>query len=108
MTFRDVDLGDYNVVDISMEQLVLRGGGDFFDGSGDPDPDDETRAEAERIAALFEMEITHSAGAWWGYSEMTPDPGDVSIFQWRLRCGHDDCKEHPGIAKACAAHAKGP
>lgn len=81
---------DQDVELIDETQLVLRGGGSFHSRPEDPDtygppsdgPDAETTSKAESIAATFGMKITSSHGSWWGYSEYTPDPGDVSVFNW--------------------------
>jgi hypothetical protein len=73
---------NYHVVSINEDQLVLEGGGDFYyDDKGTPDGN--TRDEAERLAKKYNMVITGSRGEWWSYSEYTPDPGNVSIFDWR-------------------------
>ncbi len=78
----------YHIEEIGEDRLVLIGGGNFYgydleDGEEiDYNPDSETRLEAERLAEKYGMLITDSSGDWWGYSEYTPEPGDVSIFEW--------------------------
>jgi hypothetical protein len=75
---------DYGaVVEIGESRLVLHGGGDFFDE--DLIPDDETRAAAQQLADKYGMVITNMRGSWWGYSEYTPDPGNVSVFDWEKK-----------------------
>ena len=80
MIFRGVTIGSFEVVQITDQQLVLSGGGDFYDSSTVSRPDSETWLRAENIAARCGMRITDAHGDGWGYSEMTPDPGDVSIL----------------------------
>lgn len=70
------------IYEIGEDRLVLMGGGDFYE-NGDSEPDDDTRQKARELAEKYGMEIVSSSGGWWGYSEYTPDPGDVSIFTWR-------------------------
>ena len=82
MIFRGEDVGDYEIEAIDENHVVLVGGGDFYDGVGAPDVDTSKRAEA--LAARFGMVITKRYGEFWGYSEWTPEPGDVSIFMWQL------------------------
>jgi hypothetical protein len=72
----------YHVYEIDENELVLTGGGDFYDRTN-PEIDDETWAEARRIAEEFGMVITRGHGEWQGWSEYTPDPGDLSVFEWR-------------------------
>ena len=70
-----------DVESIGEDQLVLHGGGDFYNGD-EVTPDANTTARAYELAAKYGKRITSMRGAWWGYSEWTPDPGDVSIFEW--------------------------
>lgn len=72
---------EYHVYDASESSLQLTGGGDFYDNNG-AEPSSETRQVAEDIAEKLGMHITGAHGEWYGYSEYTPDPGDVSIFEW--------------------------
>lgn len=72
--------GDYNVVRINDAGLELRGGGDFYPGGGEPDK--ETWDLAKTIAADLGMRITYGEGRWDGWTEYTPDAGDVSVFTW--------------------------
>lgn len=75
---------NYHVYSIGEDHLTLTGGGDFYDG--DPnDIDDSTWEEARRLADKYGMEITEGHGEWDGWSEYTPDPGNVSVFQWRKK-----------------------
>jgi hypothetical protein len=81
--FEDEERQDFGpVVEIDEMAVVLRGGGDYYNGDTS-EIDDETWAKARAIASKYDMEITSASGAWWGYSEYTPDPGDVVVFQWR-------------------------
>ena len=80
-TFRGIQVSDYDVVEIGDDRLVLNGGGDFYE-SDDGDVDEGTWARAREIAKRFGMTITSAHGEWWGWSEYTPDPGDVSVFAW--------------------------
>ena len=71
---------------INEQELEILGGGDWYswyDRGETPEPiAEETRAQAEAIATEFGMRITDSYGRWEGYSEYTPDPGDISHFDW--------------------------
>jgi hypothetical protein len=76
-----------DVVEIDEGHLVLRGGGDFTSGApADSEPDEATRARATELATKYGMVVTGCHGEWWGYSEYTPDPGDVSVFTWSRTC----------------------
>lgn len=73
--------------EIDEDRLVFSGGGDFSDYDGHvPEPtvsDPDVINEANRLAKKYGMVITNIRGDWWGYSEYTPEPGDVSIFEWK-------------------------
>lgn len=71
----------YHVHDCTEDHLILVGGGDFYD-HGEV-PDEETQAEARKIAESVGKVIIDGHGEWRGWSEYTPDPGDVSVFTWR-------------------------
>lgn len=79
-TFEDYK-SDYDVESIGESELVLRGGGDFYDFRGAP-PDTETCLRASEIVTACGMRILSGHGEWYGWSEYTPDPGDVSVFTW--------------------------
>lgn len=76
----------WDVESINADRLVLVGGGDFYnydcDDSMDTEPDHEAWERAREIATKLDRTITDAHGEWWGYSEYTPDPGNVSIFYW--------------------------
>lgn len=74
---------NYHVHSISEDQLTLCGGGDFY--SGDEEVDDETWGIALGLAEKYGMEIIDGKGQWYGWSECTPDPGDVSVFNWQKK-----------------------
>jgi hypothetical protein len=77
----DADRGKYHIIHIDEDRLELYGGGDYYhDDSVEPDAD--TQAEARKLAEKYGMTITASRGEWRGWSEYTPDPGDVSVFYW--------------------------
>jgi len=71
----------YHIVHISEDRLELLGGGDFYDKNNRV-PDEETTKEAEKYAMQFGKRIIRAEGEWQGYSEYTPEPGDVSVFHW--------------------------
>jgi hypothetical protein len=74
-----------DVLDIDEKALSLYGGGDWYDDQGDKDisdVDSNVRERAEELATKYGMVITGVRGEWHGYSEYTPDPGDVTIFYW--------------------------
>lgn len=78
------DRGKYHIHTIGEEDLELVGGGDFYDlKTDDCHPDEETMAEAHKLAEKYGKVITDSWGRWEGYSEYTPDPGDISCFYWK-------------------------
>lgn len=74
----------YGIYEINDSVLILHGGGDFYEsyGSRNMMPDSDAQEKARKIAEECGKHITNSEGAWYGYSEYTPDPGDVSIFYW--------------------------
>jgi hypothetical protein len=75
---------NYHVYEIDEDHLTLTGGGDFYnDGAGEVD--EETWSEARALAEKYGMEITSGRGYWSGWSEYTPDPGDISVFEWRKK-----------------------
>jgi hypothetical protein len=78
------DRGKYHIYELDEQHVALTGGGDFYDANPDDDtlPDEETQAEARKLAEKYGMRITGMKGEWQGWSEYTPDPGDLSIFYW--------------------------
>lgn len=75
----------HDVYLINEQELEILGGGDWYswdDRKMSEPPDEETQAKAERIAKEFGMRITNMEGRWKGWGEMTPDPGDISHFDW--------------------------
>ncbi len=70
-----------DIYEISNTKLKLHGGGSFYDNPNE-EIDEPTRARAAELAAKYNMVITDSYGNWEGWSEYTPEPGDVSVFIW--------------------------
>lgn len=70
-----------DIYKIDNTKLELYGGGSFYDNP-DEEIDESTKARAAELAAKYNMVITDSYGKWEGWSEYTPDPGDVSVFIW--------------------------
>lgn len=75
--------GIYSIDD---DKLILHGGGNFYNPPENSKtghiPDSETQRQAHAIARDCNKHILSMEGEWYGYSEYTPDPGDVSIFRW--------------------------
>lgn len=76
---------NYHVYTIDEDELVLTGGGDFYDTGEGAEVDEETKAEAQALADKYGMVIDSSHGTWQGWSEYSPDPGDLSVFKWHKR-----------------------
>lgn len=76
--------GSYHerVEDISESGVTVKGGGDFHDGEGFP-IEKETIDYAIGLAKKYGMIITGGIGKFYGYSEYSPDPGDVVEFTWQ-------------------------
>lgn len=82
------DYSDFDIVKISTTQLVLNSSVPSYDGDGVPTS--EEIALANKIAADKGYEIYGDPyTTWWGWSEYTPEPGDVAVFDWRKRDSHD-------------------
>ena len=75
------DRGKYHILRIDESCLELAGGGDFYENA-DAEPDAETWETARELAERHGMRITSAHGEWEGWSEYSPDPGDVSVFKW--------------------------
>lgn len=80
--FEEENHSHSDVHHISDIELELIGGGDFYDGDKFK-IDKATIDRAIELAKKYGMVITHGEGRWEGYSEYTPDPGDITCFTWQ-------------------------
>ena len=72
----------WDIWEIGPTRLVLEGGGDFYEQDNAP-INTETCDRAYQIAMELGMLITSQESNWWEFSEYLPEPGSVSIFNWR-------------------------
>jgi len=73
---------NYHVTSITETRVEILSTEDFYNNNGlDPSPEDWKIAR--ELAARYGMEITEAYGDWQGWSEYTPDPGNVAVFLWR-------------------------
>jgi hypothetical protein len=76
--------GRYHIHSIGPNRLEISSNKDTYD-QVDTEPSQADWEEAYKIAAELNMRITGGRTSWQGYSEYTPDPGDVATFDWEER-----------------------